>query len=78
MSATTNIISKVFHFYTDGFKSMPNWGRQLWWIILLKLFIMFAIFRLFFFPNYLKSNFDTDTDRSQHVIEQLTDPNNSK
>ena len=28
-------------------------GRTLWLIILIKLFIMFFILRLFFFPNYL-------------------------
>jgi len=53
---------------------MPKWGRQMWVIILLKLFIMFAVFRLFFFPNYLKSNFDSDDERSRHVIERLTEP----
>jgi hypothetical protein len=78
MSLHRNIFSRTFHFYLDGFRNMPGWGRQLWLIILLKLFIMFAVFRLFFFPNYLKSNFDTDAERSQHVIEQLTEPNNSK
>jgi hypothetical protein len=33
---------------------------------------MFLILKLFFFPNYLKTNFDTDQERSDHVIEQLT------
>jgi len=65
-----NIFSRVFYFYYDGFRSMTI-GRTLWVIILVKLFIMFAIFRLFFFPNYLKSNFETDKERSDHVIEQL-------
>ncbi len=74
MAASKNIFSKIFHFYVDGFRNMPLWGKQMWVIILLKLFIMFAIFRLFFFPNYLKSNFDTDAERSRHVIERLTEP----
>jgi hypothetical protein len=47
-------------------------GKRLWVIILVKLFIMFAIFKLFFFPNYLNTNFDSDEERSGHVIEQLT------
>jgi hypothetical protein len=74
MSNKRNIFIRIFRFYSDGFRSMPKWGRQMWVIILLKLFIMFAVFRLFFFPNYLKSNFDNDDERSRHVIEQLTEP----
>ena len=42
----------IFRFYVDGFRSMTL-GRTLWAIILLKLFIMFAILRLFFFPDQL-------------------------
>lgn len=33
---------------------------------------MFAVLKLFFFPNYLKTNFDTDQQRADHVINQLT------
>ena len=47
-------------------------GRKLWFIILLKLAILFLVMRLFFFPDFLKSNFKTDEQRSNHVIEQLT------
>jgi hypothetical protein len=36
---------------------------------------MFAILKLFFFPNFLNTNFDTDEERSEHVIEQLTKTN---
>ncbi len=36
--------------YVDGFRSMTL-GRTLWLIILIKLFIMFAILRIFFFPD---------------------------
>ena len=56
----------IFRFYVDGFRSMTL-GRTLWAIILLKLFIMFAILRLFFFP-------DQQEQRSEHVLEQLTIP----
>ena len=66
-----NIFKKVFFFYVDGFRSMTV-GKKLWIIILIKLFIMFAILKLFFFPNFLRSNFETDEQRSNHVIEQLT------
>ncbi len=62
---------KVFNFYYDGFRSMTV-GKRLWVIILIKLFIIFAIFKLFFFPDFLKTNFKTNQQRSNYVIEQLT------
>ncbi len=68
----TNIFLRVLHFYLSGFKDMSNWGRQVWIIILVKLFIMFVILKIFFFPNFLKTNFDTDQQRSEHVLEILT------
>ncbi len=68
-----NFLSRIFYFYYDGFKSMTL-GRTLWAIIFIKLFIMFAILKIFFFPNFLKTNFKSDEDRSDYVIEQLTNP----
>jgi len=61
---------RIFKFYVDGFRSMTV-GKTLWLIIGIKLFVMFAILKLFFFPNFLKSNFDNDSERSEYVIEQL-------
>jgi hypothetical protein len=65
------LIKKIFLFYYDGFRSMTV-GKKLWIIVLIKLFIIFAIFKLFFFPDFLKTNFKTDRQRSDYVIEQLT------
>ena len=64
-------MKKIIRFYIDGFKEMTL-GRTLWAIILIKLFILFFVLKLFFFPNYLKKNFSTDKERSEHVIENLT------
>jgi uncharacterized membrane protein len=72
-----NIIIRIWKFYIGGFKNMSSWGRQVWLIILIKLFIMFVILKIFFFPNFLKTNFDTDKERSEHVLEVLTNQNNS-
>ena len=47
--------SRVFHLYYDGFRSMTL-GKTLWAVILVKLFIMFAILKVFFFPNFLSSH----------------------
>ncbi len=62
---------KVFDFYKDGFSSMTV-GKTLWKIIFIKLLVMFAVLKLFFFPNYLKHNFETDEQRANHVLEQIT------
>lgn len=73
MQDTPGIFSRIFRFYLSGFRSM-TWGRSLWVIILIKLFVMFAILKLFFFPDLLKTRFDTDEERSDYVIESLTKP----
>jgi hypothetical protein len=70
-----NIFVRVFNFYYQGFKNMPRYGVQLWILILLKLFIMFAILKIFFFPDILETKFETDEEKSKFVIEQLTKPN---
>lgn len=62
---------RVYAFYRDGFKRMTL-GKTLWKIILLKLVVMFAVLKLFFFPNYLNTNFLTDEQRAEHVLEQIT------
>jgi hypothetical protein len=65
------VFQHIFQFYYQGFRSMTL-GKKLWIIILIKLFILYLVLRLFFFPDYLKTNFKTDKQRSEHVIEQLT------
>jgi hypothetical protein len=49
-------------------------GKKLWVIILIKLFIMFVILKLFFFPDILKKNFSNDSERGDYVLEQLVKP----
>lgn len=48
-------IKSVIRFYADGFRNM-RWGKTLWIVILVKLFIIFAILKLFFFPNHISEN----------------------
>ena len=43
---------RIWCFYRDGFRQM-TWGRTLWIIILLKLFVIFIVLRLFFFKPVL-------------------------
>jgi len=65
------MIGKVFRFYNEGFRSM-TWGRTLWLIIIVKLIVLFGILKIFFFPDVMKSEFKTEKERSNHVIENLT------
>ncbi|WP_163708898.1 DUF4492 domain-containing protein [Mangrovibacterium lignilyticum] len=67
-----NLMMRIWHFYADGFKNMNSWGKQVWVVIILKLFIMFFVLKMFFFPNFLKTNFETDEQRSEHVLDNLT------
>lgn len=72
MKTKRNLFARIFYFYYDGFRSM-TWGKKLWAIIFIKLFIMFVILKIFFFPDFLKTRFKTDEERSNFVIEQLTE-----
>ena len=58
----------IYNFYRDGFKNM-TWGRQLWWIILLKLILLFLVLRVFFFKPVLASK--SEVQKIEHVSEQL-------
>ncbi|CAK7069115.1 DUF4492 domain-containing protein [Bacteroides rodentium] len=62
-------VINIWHFYQDGFRSMTL-GRTLWLIILVKLFIMFFILRLFFFPRFLDSPAVGD-DKEDYVSSEL-------
>ena len=64
-----NLVTGIWQFYVEGFRSMTL-GRTLWLIIAIKLFIMFFILRLFFFPNYL-GQFDSDSEKENHVSNEL-------
>jgi len=66
------LFKKIFDFYYQGFRSMTT-GKTLWIIILIKLFVLFAVLKVFFFKDFLKSNFKTDKERSEYVLKKLTE-----
>lgn len=68
--AKKNFLSKVFHLYYDGFRSMTL-GKTLWAIILIKLFIIFVVLKVFFFPNFLKQH--AWGDEPSYVAKELVD-----
>ena len=68
---------RVYRFYRDGFRQMTV-GRSLWALILIKLFIMFFVLKLFFFPDLLSRDYDNDADRADAVRSSLLDPSRSR
>lgn len=56
--------------YIEGFRNMTV-GRKLWAVILIKLAIMFLVFKLFFFPDYLAEKAQTDEGKADVVRREL-------
>ena len=46
-------------------------GRTLWIVVLLKLLVMFAVLKLFFFPDLLAGK--SPEVRATHAMEELTE-----
>ena len=63
-------IITIFQFYLNVFREM-TWGRTLWWLILVKLFVIFVILKLFFFPSFLKGK--TEQEKQEYVGTELID-----
>ena len=71
MGSFLKVLNNIFRFYTNGFRTMPAWGRKVWLVILIKLFIIFVVLRIFFFPDILKKNYENDEERGNHVLDEL-------
>lgn len=61
----------AWYLYYNGFRSMTL-GRTLWAVILAKLFIIFVVLKLFFFPNYIKEH-ARKGDEAEFVALKLLD-----
>lgn len=66
-----NTIRKIFNFYIEGFRSM-TWGKTLWLLILVKLFLFFFIMKFFFFSDKFEHKYKTNEEKGMHVLENLT------
>ena len=63
-----NAILSIYNFYAEGFRQM-TWGRPLWWLILLKVVVLFLVLRLFFFEPVLSGK--TNEEKMEHVGREL-------
>ena len=70
-----NFLYRVYDLYVEGFRHM-RLGKTLWAIILIKLFIIFVILKLFFFPNFLEQH--AEGDESSFVASELVERANPK
>ena len=75
MGKIRTIASNVWHLYADGFRDMTI-GRTLWLVILIKLFIIFFILKIFFFPNFI-DNHAKKGEEAEFVSSQVLNNSNS-
>jgi len=65
-----SFLYRAFDLYYDGFRHMTV-GKTLWIIILVKLFVIFIILKIFFFPNFLKQH--ANGNEAGYVASELTE-----
>ena len=71
MKLANNPLRRVLRFYINGFRNM-TWGRTLWILILVKLFIIFVVLRLCFFRPALSGQ--SEAQKQETVGRNLTRP----
>ncbi|MBO4658783.1 MAG: DUF4492 domain-containing protein [Prevotella sp.] len=71
----SSFFHKAFDLYYEGFKNMTL-GKTLWMVLAIKLFIIFVILKLFFFPDFIKSNAEKGHEAefvSEEMVERVPD-----
>lgn len=68
MKRSNGKFSAIWHLYRDGFREM-TWGKPLWGLIILKVIILFAVLRVFFFRPAMSGM--TDDQKSEQVGSHL-------
>ncbi|MBO4451775.1 MAG: DUF4492 domain-containing protein [Bacteroidaceae bacterium] len=64
-----SFIYRVYDLYRDGFRHM-RLGKLLWVIVLVKLFVIFVVLKIFFFPNFLKQH-AKEGEEAEYVASQV-------
>jgi len=65
-------LNRVVELYVGGFREMTV-GRSLWVLIIVKLIVLFGVLKLFFFPDVLSRDYDSDAERARAVRSTLVD-----
>lgn len=69
-----SLARRIVDLYVDGFRNMTV-GKTLWAVIIVKLILIFALLKLFFFPDFLSTNFGDDAERAEYVRGVLSSGN---
>lgn len=64
---------ELIKLYQYGFSIMSKESRILWIIAVIKLFVMFGILKIFFFKDFLKTEFKTDEQRMEYLQKNFTE-----
>lgn len=66
------MLRQLWYIYSDGFRHMPKWARILCVIVIAKVILLLLVFKLLLMPNYLNNRYTTETEKSNHVLNELT------
>lgn len=64
---------ELISLYQHGFSIMSGESRALWVIAIIKLLVMFGILKIFFFKDFLKTEFKTDEQRMEYLRKNFTE-----
>lgn len=70
----SGFLFRVYDLYYDGFRQMTI-GKVLWTVIIIKLFIIFVVLKIFFFPNFLRQK-AIKGHEADYITNQLTKRSN--
>ncbi|WP_299546921.1 DUF4492 domain-containing protein [uncultured Helicobacter sp.] len=65
-----DLFKNVLGLYVNGFRNMQL-GKTLWLVILIKIFVIFAVLKVFVYDTSLRG-FKTQEAKSNFVLENLT------
>ena len=64
-----SFIYRTYDLYRDGFRHMTI-GKMLWLIVIVKLFLIFVVLKIFFFPNFLSQHAEKG-EEAEYVATQI-------
>ncbi|MFC4686835.1 DUF4492 domain-containing protein [Chryseobacterium sp.] len=64
---------ELIKLYQYGFSMMSKESQTLWVIAVIKLIIMFGILKIFFFRDFLKTEFKNDEQRIEYLQKNFTE-----